>query len=390
MIKVLYIVGSSAFGGATRHVYDLCSRLDRSVFDLVCISPPDGTLPQELTAIGTASRVIDLYRYADPATWRQVVSCIRQEKPDVVHAHGPSALLFASFGNVLAGSPALVCTFHSMYLQEKLERMHLTAAGRVKTTAFMLAERWAARRASILLFVSDADRSQFCGRSSSGCRSLTVHNGIDLCRFTPGVESAVVRGQWAIGQSDRVVGCVSRLSAEKGVEYLLRAFPRILACHENARLLLVGDGVQRREFEVLAGNLGVANRVIFTGHSNDVPGLLSSMDVVVLPSLWEGQPLAVLEAWAMEKPVVATRVKGTASLVDDGGTGVLVPACDPAAIASAVSDLLADPGRARRLGQAGRRVVQERFDLEKTTREIAVLYERLAGLRRPPARPAGN
>lgn len=374
------------FGGAVKHVYDLCSRLDRSRFHLLCVCPPDGPLPRELEAIGVEARVIDLYQYASPGTWAKLFSYLRQERPDIIHAHGPSAFLYATFGRPFAGRPAVVSTFHSLYLKGKLEKMPLTPLAAARTRLFASLERWAARRANCLIFVSEADRQEYCGSGPESFRAVTIPNGIDLGSFTPGRDPFPLRLHWGLEPGVKVVGCVARLSPEKGLEWLLRAFPLILDSHPQARLVLVGEGAQRAELEGLAQNLGLSHRVLFTGHSREVPELIAIMDVVVLSSLWEGQPLSILEAWAMEKPIVATAVRGTRDLVEDGQTGLLVPPRDPQALASAVGGLLDDSERALLLGKAGRRMVEEGFDLENTCRKVGELYLRLV----PPSYEGGT
>ncbi|MDP2727064.1 MAG: glycosyltransferase [Dehalococcoidia bacterium] len=367
------------FGGAVRHVLDLCSRLDRSSFQLTCICPPDGPLPSRLEEIGVKAKVIDLYQYASPGTWARVFSFLRQEKPDIIHAHGPNAFLYATFGRPFAGNPAVISTHHSLYLQGKMEQLsqkHLAAA---RTRVFAALERWASRRASSVIFVSDADRQEYCGPGPSTIQAVTIPNGIDLSRFTPSQDSSSYRRRWGLDLGAKIIGCVARLSPEKGLVYLLRSLPFILDSHPEAFLMVVGEGSQRSELEDLARDLGLSERVLFTGHSNEVPDLISTMDVVVLPSLWEGQPLTILEAWAMEKPVVATAVRGTQHLVENGKTGILVPPRDPQALASAVVELLDDPKRGLLLGKTGRHLVEDRFDLDRTCREVAELYFSLVG-----------
>jgi glycosyltransferase involved in cell wall biosynthesis len=146
------------------------------------------------------------------------------------------------------------------------------------------------------------------------------------------------------------------------------------------RLLLIGKDLERggafqAELEREAERLGVRERVLFTGHRDDARALLAEADVVALPSWTEGLPLAVLEAMTQARPVVATLVGGTAEVVVDGETGLLVPPRDPEALAQAIERLLADPTLRRRLGEAGRRRVEERFSLDAMTRRVLAIYD---------------
>jgi glycosyltransferase involved in cell wall biosynthesis len=171
---------------------------------------------------------------------------------------------------------------------------------------------------------------------------------------------------------------VGRLCAVKGQRDAIAALP--LLGRADVTLLLAGEdieggGAYLDALERQASQLGVRDRVRFLGRRDDVPALLAAADALVLPSWQEGLPLVVLEAMAAGVPVVATSVGGTPEAVVDGETGLLVPPRDVPALTAAIDTLLDDPERARRLGEAGRRRVRERFDAAESTRRILGLYE---------------
>jgi glycosyltransferase involved in cell wall biosynthesis len=165
-----------------------------------------------------------------------------------------------------------------------------------------------------------------------------------------------------------VIGTVGRLAALKRQDVLLRGFARLR--HPTARLLIVGDGPAREELVGLAAGLGVTDRVVFAGYRERPERALAAMDVFALTSDSEGMPLAILEAWAAGKPVVATRVGGVPELIADGRTGLLFPAGNDVALAQHLDRLLTDPSQATRLGAAGRETVRDRYD----TRVMAGTY----------------
>jgi glycosyltransferase involved in cell wall biosynthesis len=146
----------------------------------------------------------------------------------------------------------------------------------------------------------------------------------------------------------------------------------------DARLLVVGDGGLRETLERRVRELGIGDSVIFAGFRADVPRLLDAMDVMVLPSLYEGMPLTAIEGSAMARPIVATAVDGTPEVVRDGRTGHLVPPADPAALSRAILALLQDPDAARRMGQAGRQWVLARFDVTRHVAATADVYRSVA------------
>jgi glycosyltransferase involved in cell wall biosynthesis len=145
----------------------------------------------------------------------------------------------------------------------------------------------------------------------------------------------------------------------------------------SARFVFAGEGPERDVLEAKTRALGISERVAFLGARSDIPALLASCDVCVLPSLYEGLPLAALEAMASRKPVVATRIGGTDEAVVDGENGLLVPARDPSALAAALNALLEDPERARNMGAAGRERVARLFSTERIVAGVSAVYEEI-------------
>jgi glycosyltransferase involved in cell wall biosynthesis len=199
-------------------------------------------------------------------------------------------------------------------------------------------------------------------------RVQVVPNAVDVDAFDA-APARPIGDQW---RDDRpVVLCAARLHEQKGHRYLLDAIPDV----PNASFIFAGEGPERNALEAQSRALDISERVVFLGARSDVPALLQSCDVFVLPSLYEGLPLAVLEAMASRKPVVATRIGGTDEAVVDGETGFLVPARNPPALAAALNALLEDPDRARAMGAAGRVRVERRFSSKRIAAGVAAVYE---------------
>jgi glycosyltransferase involved in cell wall biosynthesis len=164
----------------------------------------------------------------------------------------------------------------------------------------------------------------------------------------------------------------------KGHDDLLAAAARVVRAAPSARFLVVGDGAREAELRAAAARHGVAANVVFLGRRADVPALLRRADVVCHPARAEGLPNAVLEAMAAARPIVATAAGGTPELVEDGRHGLLVPTCDPAALAGGVVALIRDPARARALGLAARRRVEDELTVGHLVARVDALYARLA------------
>lgn len=208
-------------------------------------------------------------------------------------------------------------------------------------------------------------------------RILTIHNGVDLSRFTREPGSGAPLTDLGLEVGDSVAVVIGRLCAGKGHETALAAAPAICEKVPRFKLLIVGSGPLQEELKRQAQERGVADAVVFAGFRGDVPALLAACDLLMLPSDAESLPLSVLEAMAAGLPVVATDVGGISEAVDDGTTGVLVAPGDPAALAAAAVGVLASPQRSLEMGRAGRAKVEGEFSVGRCIRSVISLYEEL-------------
>jgi len=282
---------------------------------------------------------------------------LRAERPDVLHTHQLGALLYAGRAARRARVPLVVHTEHGKHY-----------AGRLR---WRLLGRFAARSARRVFAVSGDIGRELCGCGiASPTKVIHVPNGVDADRFELADGPGELRREFGLPADGPVIGTVGRLTALKRQDVLLKGFARLE--HPTARLLIVGDGPAREELVNLAARLGITNRVVFAGYREQPERAVGAMDVFALTSESEGMPLAILEAWAAGKPVVASRVGGVPELVADGRTGLLFSAGDDAEAARLLSRLLTDRPLAAALGAAGRALVRERYD----TRVMAATYVR--------------
>jgi glycosyltransferase involved in cell wall biosynthesis len=206
-----------------------------------------------------------------------------------------------------------------------------------------------------------------------------AHYGYDFDELRPNL-SAAARASLrdAIAGDDRLLLLtVGRLAWEKGHTYLLQAAPTIIAAHPEVRFVFAGDGPWREVLEEEAHRRGVADHVVFLGFRADIGAVMEAADVVVHPTLTEAFSSVIIEALALERPLVVTDVGGAREQVDSGETGILVPPRDPQALARAVTELLGDPDRARSMGVEARRRVVARFSLTKQVALHETTYEEL-------------
>lgn len=319
------------------------------------VSPTDGPFLDLVRADGFNADVVPVTGALDLVAAVRMIRLFRGHRVRIVHAHGHFAV--NTVGRVagrLAGA-------------QVLSHMHIENAfrhGRGRQAQIAL-DNATARLCFAIVAVSEATARSLGLQGYPEDRIETVHNGID-----PGAEPEPVR----LAEGPTILE-VARLAAVKGQRTLIEALPRLEATAVFVGRDLERDGEFRTELEELAGRLGVADRTVFAGYRDDVAGLLAGCDVVCLPSTTEGLPLVLLEAMSQGRPVVATAVGGTPELVSDGETGLLVPPGDAVALADALSRILGDEDLAKRMGQAARKRVAERFSASVAAERILKLYE---------------
>lgn len=358
MLRVMQVVYSFAIGGSEMVARDIALGLVKAGWPAgVCALEYDGPLRAELGARGVDTVVIDKRGGEFVGPMFRLWKAFRAFRPDVVHTHHLYELFYAWPGALLGGARIIHTEheFHSLQdgrAQRRLRRLsamcHGVTAVNEDTAAYL------------------RDEVGIPGR-----KVVTIGNGIDVDRFQG---CGDVRASLGIDPSCPVVGMVARLEAPKNHPLLLRAFARVMGQFPEARLLLVGDGRRREELEGLAMSLGIRDRALFVGARRDLPELLASMDVVALISDREGLPVAMLEAMAAGRPVVATDVGGIGAVVRPGATGLLVPAGDEVALAASLAGLIGDRELARRMGENGRTLVKERYAFDRVMGQYLSLY----------------
>jgi glycosyltransferase involved in cell wall biosynthesis len=337
---------------------------DRRRFEvgLVGLRPPDPA-GRHLERQGLPLVYLGKSKFS-PTTLPALLGVIRRVRPDLLHLHGYGAGTFGRLAARLAGIPAIV---HEHFVDPHIPPYQQAVEGLLSS----LAAQTIAVSRSVQAFC-------IAKRRIDPARISVIYNGVPLARFEPLAPEAAARHRRALGVPDgaRIVGFVGRLHEQKGIEFLIKAVPAVLARHPDSRFVIVGDGALRAALHALAAELGVAGQVLFTGFREDVDALLSCFDLIVIPSLYEGTPLTVFEALALCKPIVATPVDGLGEILVDGRTALLIPPRDPAALAGAVNRLLADPTLRRELGE-NCRAERHRFDIAATVDQLQELYDRV-------------
>ncbi|HUD72863.1 MAG TPA: glycosyltransferase [Dongiaceae bacterium] len=371
-IRVLHLISTLRPGGTELAMIRLLGHLDRESFRCrVAWLRDDPVLAAAVQeATGHPPIPIGLRGKVSPAALVRLAALVRRERFDIVHTHMDLADYYGAAAARLRSGTVLVSS--------KQNADEFRTRRTWKRPPFLLLEHCAYGAANAVIAVSEG-LVDFLERAEGLPRHKTVviGNGVDPDLGAGAPDRAEARRRLGLPATGPILGTVGRLAAQKGQVDLLRALPSIRARFPEALLVVAGDGPERAALEREAERLGVTGAVRLLGHQADVPAVLAALDLFLLPSLWEGLPLALLEAMAMRLPVVATRAVGIDELITDGVEGRLTPLHDPAALAAAAIDLLADPQRAQAMGTAARRRAVGRHSQAAVAADVAALYRRL-------------
>jgi glycosyltransferase involved in cell wall biosynthesis len=381
-IRVVQLVATGTNGGAQEHVHTLLSRLDRERHDVRVISLSDGSAVRRWRALGVWVEIVGAAD--DDVAADAVAQLLVSWGTQVLHGHMFRAEVVGAAATELVAAreaprPYVIQTIHSSRVRSLADRATL-----VRLTPWI--DRLVAVSRAI---VAKLERE---GRAGLAPVEL-IHNGVDLARYDHTEACCTLPEEYGFAEGTPLVGVVARLEPEKGHATLLEAWPMVLEQVPAARLLVVGEGSLAGQLHAQAESLGLMGepcegdrcvgtrharpgaKVVFTGRRDDVPSVTAALDVAVLPSYREALGLAILEAMALARPVVASDVGGIPEMVEDGVTGLLVPARDPGALADAIVRLLTDHPLADTLGRSGYRLVRERFGVDRMMAAIEGLYD---------------
>ncbi|HEY8166445.1 MAG TPA: glycosyltransferase [Gemmatimonadaceae bacterium] len=391
-IKVLTFVGAFGWGGTERQFVNLGLGLDPSRFAVHfgCLRR-FGVMLEELEASGVPVidyDVLSLRSFRAIAAQIRLVRDIRRLGIDVVHTYGFHSHVFAIPAAKLAGA-SVIASIRDM-------GVYLSSSQRI-------VQRWFCRFADQILVNAAAIKEWLVADGYDADRISVIPNGIDLSRFPQHAGRGVLRAELGLIADAPLVAVLGRVSRMKGLEDFLAAAAIVAPRFPKARFCIIGepsfttrgrkilvDGTYEAELKRLAASLGLQERVIFTGFRSDVAQILPELSVSVLPSLSEGLSNTLLESMAAGVPVVATRVGGTAEVVQDLENGLLVPPGDPSSLAEAICRYLDAPAFAAQMGSAARRRIFERYSMHTLVENTSRVYESLidcgdAPLTRPSA-----
>ncbi|UFK97095.1 glycosyltransferase [Kaistella faecalis] len=364
-IKVLHVQETIGSGGVERTRLTLAKHLDKNLFDqkFVCTIAA-GNIPEEISAEGF--EVISIGQLKSPFQWMQhqkVQRIIEEYQPDIIHGAVFEGVTMAAINGWLKKVPVII-------IEETSDPINRSWKGN-------LLMRFFSKISDKVIGVSQSVTEEYLkGKLGiSYTKAFTINNGVAIPRIVLEEEKKQEKLKWGLGENDFVVGSTGRLlNSHKRFSDLIRAFASFAKCKEDAKLLLVGDGPDRKSYEQLAKDLGMSNQVIFTGYQSDVTLFYRMMNVFSLVSAREAFGLVLAEAMLNKLPVVATRVGGMKYIVDDQQTGFLAEPFQVDEFAEKFEFLYRNQETSEKMGDNGYRKAMANYTEDIYVNNIKNLY----------------
>jgi glycosyltransferase involved in cell wall biosynthesis len=372
-LKIAVLATVTDFGGAEKVVLSLINGVNAELYELVPLifSVPGKTgnpFLQHLHASGKTCCIITLDKYKmkylnPPANFIEAYRLFKKNKFDLVHTHGYRADVLGVILSKITGTPVIstchgfISTDAHLKLYNKLDRMVLRYADRV-------------------MAVSEEIKINLMRNGLKDSRIEVVQNAVlinqnkEQCARNRQEKRRLLE----ISRTETLIGYVGRLTEEKGVKYLIEAFALLNQQYDQAKLLIIGDGPQRKELQTLAGQARIGKKVIFAGFMTDIDSWLPALDIFVLPSLTEGTPMALLEAMSHGIPVIASAVGGVPEVIASETNGFLVPAGNPGQIMNAIRRVCENEILRKSISGKARETISAEYDTTKWIRKIEAQY----------------
>ncbi len=367
--NLLHMVSTFAIKTDTKWLLQIARHLDRERFNLsaACFYE-GGPIRDELEALGVRTFDLNLPHELDPRAVLRAKRLIFDLRCDIVHTHLLRADLFGAAAARYVRVPVVLSTAYAIGAYRRAKRRR----------ADPLLDLACSKLPTHTIAVSEAVKRDCIERLGMSEEQVTViHTGIDPPNNDDTSEVTALRQRWDIRGENPLVVTLSRLSYEKGIDTLIDAAGLLKETHPHVRIVVVGDGPDESMLWDRIRERGVESIVHLAGFHEDVWPALAAADCVCLPSKSEGMPNVLLEAMAMEKPIVATTVGGIPEAIVSEENGLLVPPEQPKALADALARVVGDAAFAQRIAGAGRRTMQERFHVRDVVARYAETYLRL-------------
>lgn len=366
---LLHITHDLQIGGLQQVVVTLCKYTDRKQFDIAVLCLRErGVFAKELEEIGVPVHLLPQKEQGtDYFAFRKVAKFLRTEQVDIIHTHNTQPFIDGVIGALLSRRiQTIIHTDHARSFPDKKR--------------YMFAEWLLSHFVTRIVGVSEhTSQNLVTYEKISPDKIMTIYNGIDPEPYSVVVDRQKYLHELGLPVDGPIIGLGVRLAQQKGITYLLQAMPALLSAFPNLSLIIAGEGELEADLKKEAESLNISKHVFFLGPRLDMPILLKTLDVYVLPSLWEGLPMVLLEAMAAGCPIVATNVGGNAIAVKNGINGTLVTSRDPGALAQAIIAMLHNDRQREEFARNGFELFQGKFSAEIMAQRYQKLYLSNAG-----------
>ncbi|OIP69993.1 MAG: hypothetical protein AUK48_14170 [Oscillatoriales cyanobacterium CG2_30_44_21] len=370
-LRVLAMIDDASLGGGQMHVLLLSKYLQRENIEVAIATESKGWLVNQ-------AQILDIPTYAiaisNKLTWQSfqnIYQLLKTQKFDVIHTHGGTA---GFWGRLVAAclkhKPKIIHTYHGLHYLNNIQIK--SPQQKIKIAIFQKIDQLLLNITDQIICVCRSDYEKaIAAKVATPSKTAIVYNGIEIDKFSHPTNKEESRKIFDITPTEFVFGNVGRLHEQKGHKYLLQAFAQVA---DRARLLIIGDGELKDELIKLAEVLQISDRVVFLGARSDVDEFLSAINVFVMPSLWEGQPIALLEALAMGKPCITTDVDGIPEIITNNINGYLVKPKDIAGLTQIMHKAIDNPKILQQFANAGVNTITEKFLAQNMAKAIANIY----------------
>jgi glycosyltransferase involved in cell wall biosynthesis len=366
-LRVLLTIDEASLGGGQMHVLLLAKYLQMADFDVEIATEANGWLVTEALNLNLIVHQITISNQFTRQSFQHIRELLRTGQFDILHTHGGTAGFWVrSVAAGLKRRHVIIHTYHGLHYLNILEGSGQAIKQAIKRLIFKRIDRLLLRYTNRIICVCRSDYDAMIDRTS------IIFNGIEVEKFSMPLNQVIARQIFEVEPNEFVFGNVGRLHEQKGHKFLLQAMAKM---NNRARLMIVGDGRLRQELMNLATQLNISDRVLFLGARADIYEFLSAINVFVMPSLWEGQPIALLEALAIGKSCIASAVDGIPEIITDGVNGYLVIPKDIEILAKIMDLAIEQPDLLQQFSSGGVKAIPPQFLAQNMAIEIAKIYE---------------